>query len=307
MAEFIKAYCEKSKQYFGLRVEAVGGNQQVTDFYSIETDKAKTLGSTVDVPGLRVAANLRACFMCGNRGVGACECAKAKFGCQSGMGYRFQCLYCRQLRLFAKDEGAEEVSANMVGRTVVLEQGQEVVISAVGSGGLEQILVGVGWDVAKSGFDMDLDSSVLVKNSVTGTAELIYFGNKLHSSGCVSHRGDNIVGGKGVNTEGNDSENIDVYLRKVPADRDELWFVLNIYKCDERNQTLGDVRNMYITLKNGKTGQKLAAYTVNQGMRNKTAIVIGKAYKAGGSWRFKAIGDGIRISNVGQIRAYCHD
>ncbi len=301
---FIKAYCAKSAQYYGLRVEEDGSAMQVTDFYDIKEGEAKELSSTVNVPGLQSAPNLRACAQCGSRKAAGCGCAQRIYGCEAGQGYRFGCLYCSELHIFSVEEGAESVDANRVGRKVRLAQGQEVEISAAGSGALEHILVGVGWDIASQGKNMDIDSSVFVKSGKTADSELIYFGNKKHPSGCVVHMGDNLVGGK-YSEVTDDSENINVYLSKVPADRDEIYFVLNIYSCDTRRQTFKDVRNMYIRLTNAKNRQVLAEYVIDQGMGGQTGMIIGRAYRKGGRWMFQAIGKGVRVSSVHELEAYC--
>lgn len=228
----------------------------------------------------------------------------AKVG--ENQGYRYQCVYCDKLRVFSNEDGAEVVDTSMIGKTIRLTQGQEIVISAATGGNvLEHILVGVGWDESLSGPSMDVDSSVIVKSSASGASELIYFGNKMHPSGCISHRGDNLVGGSfGDNP---DSENIDVYLKKVPDNRDRLYFVLNIFECKTRNQNLGKVRNMYIRLTDNMSGKELCSYTVTSDLKNKTGMIIACMMRSGNLWKFEAIGKGINVANVHDIDTYCND
>lgn len=304
--QFIKAYCSKSKRYFGLRIEDMNGKLGCTDFYDMKEEDAKKLASSVDVPNLESALNLQPCFRCKSRRVAQCSCAKKVYPCDRLNDYRFQCLYCSELRIFSTADGSELEDASLIGKTVRLAQGQEVVISPAGSGALEHILVGVGWDIAKQGPSMDVDSSVLMKNRGQ-TSDLIYFGHLKHPSGCVVHMGDNLVGGAGDGLQNGDSENIHVYLRSVPDNCDQLYFVLNIYSADSRGQTLRDVRNMYIRLSDHKTGRALVEYHVEQGMENKTGMIIGKAYRSGGNWKFKAIGRGVAIDNVQNFERFCTD
>ena len=308
---FIKAYCQKSNQFYGLKVEEVNGVPRVTDFYDIDSATAKSLASTADVPDLESAPNLRTCFGagCHSRRVAGCTCAEKRCRCQRDQGYRFQCLYCKQLHIFSQDEGAEVFDASRVGSKIRLAQGQEVEISAAGSSStLEHILVGVGWDIATSGLDIDIDASVFVRSSAEDDSELVFFGNLQHSSGCVVHLGDNLVGGKNErNEEATDSENIDVYLKRVPEECGQLFFLVNIYACEMRGQDFSSVRNLYIRLSNAKTKQVLVEYTVDQNMRNKTGMVIGKAYRRGGRWIFKAIGQAVNVSSVEELITYCLD
>lgn len=302
--KFVKAYCPKSRKYYGMKVEEVSSRLQVTDFYDIDADTAKLLSSNVDVPGLETAANLRDCPFCHSRKVAGCHCLKGLISCRPDEGYRYLCIYCRDLRVFASGEGAEV--SGRVGEKVVLTQGQEVTISAMGSSSLQHIRVGVGWDVALVGSNIDLDASVLVKDSMGGDRELIYYGNKVHSSGCVVHMGDNLTGGKFEgNEDATDSENIDVYLGKVPAACDRLYFILNIYSCDTRFQTFHDVRNMYIRLTDGKTGRILVEYTASNITSSDTGIIIGVASRRGGNWVFRASGQTYRVSAVEDLCRYC--
>lgn len=302
--KFVKAYCPKSRKYYGMKVEEVSSRLQVTDFYDIGEETAKLLASNVDVPGLETAANLRSCPFCHSRKVAGCGCLESRISCKPDQGYRYLCIYCKELRVFASSEGAE--ASGRVGEKVVLTQGQEVTISAAGSGSLEHIRVGVGWDISRAGQSMDLDASVLVKSSRASKGELIYYGNKIHSSGCAVHMGDNLIGGKFEGNENaTDSENIDVYLRKVPTTCDRLYFILNIYGCSNRSQTFKNVRNMYIRLTNGKTGQVLVEYTANNISSRDTGIIIGVASRRGGNWVFKASGQTYRVATVHDLCKYC--
>lgn len=305
--KFIKATCRRSGRCYGLRI--TGGNDGVlrcTDFYDVSAEDARLIASNVDVPGLESAGNLRPCARCGGRHVAGCACAADERLCSSDAPYRFQCLYCNELHICSTTEGSELTDARRVGETIRLAQGQEVVISPAGSDALEHIRVGVGWDVARNGASMDVDSSVLMRFA-DSREELIFFNHLEHKSGCVRHMGDNLVGGAGKGLNNSDSENIHVHLRQVPDDCRELWFVLNIYRACEKEQTLGDVRNMYIRLTDEKTGNRLVEYHVEQGMKDKTGLVIGKVYRDGGSWKFRAIGRGVQIRSVLHFGEHCTD
>ena len=124
-----------------------------------------------------------------------------------------------------------------------------------------------------------------------------------HPSGCVIHHGDNLTGRGGI--QDGDDENISVYLDKVPADRDKLVFVLNIYDCDERRQTLDKVKNLYIKLYDPDSKKTLIQYRVDGNTGRDTAMVIGMAYKKNGAWSFKAIGRSLRVSSVQTLASRC--
>lgn len=304
-AQFIKAMCTRTGRYFGLRIEEEGGKQRCTDFYDMSPEQGKAVASTIDVPNLETAGNLRQCFRCGSRKVSGCNCAKKAFACETLHDYRFPCIYCSDLRIFSTADGSELTDSSRVGETIRLAQGQEVVISPAGAGALEHILVGVGWDEARGSQNMDVDSSVLVKGA--DGSDLIYFGHLTHESGAVVHKGDNLTGGAGKGLNNGDSENIHVYLRKVPSNRDRLYFVLNIFHAAKKGQTMRDVRNLYIRLTDYETGRVLVEYHVEQGMEHRNAMIIGKAFRSGSNWKFKAIGRGVDVDNVHQFDGVCTD
>ena len=132
--------------------------------------------------------------------------------------------------------------------------------------------------------------------------DLVYYGAKEHPSGCVIHHGDNLTGRDLANS---DDENISVYLNKVPAERDRLVFVLNIYRCFERKQTFGKIKNLYLKLYDPDSGNALIEYRVTGNFKNDTALIIGMAYRNHGSWYFKAIGKGSRAGSVTELANEC--
>ena len=306
MAEsnFLKAYCEKTNQYFGLEIKKFGSSWKVVNMIQLSSDEAKIISSEIEQSYFETNANLIACSKCGNRKVGGCSCAKKKHQCARNMKYQFDCIYCDALKIDYTLPTASEVGSR-AGGTVTLSQGQEVKIRYADDRPLTKIMVGVGWDPAPGANNMDVDSSVVVLSPNNREHDLVYYGDKEHSSGCVIHHGDNLTG-EGEIQDGDD-ENISVYLNKVPQQRDKLVFVLNIYNCDDRGQTLDKVRNLYIKLYDLDSKKTLIQYRVNGNMGRDTAIVIGMAYKKNGSWNFKAIGRSLRVSDVRTLASRCSD
>ncbi len=195
------------------------------------------------------------------------------------------------------------------GDKVVLSQGQEVKIRFADNKPLTNILVGVGWDPVSQGDNMDVDSSVVVMSSNGNQRELVYFSrpNMRHPSGCAELLEDNLTGEYTGNVDSNDDENILVDLKKVPQDRDRLVFLVNIYNCEEREQTLKDVKNFYIRLYDQVSKKVLIEYKVDNNQVNPTdtAIVIGVATRKTSGWSFKAIGKSLHVANVQTLAHEC--
>lgn len=84
---------------------------------------------------------------------------------------------------------------------------------------------------------------------------LYYYGNLRHPSGAIVHLGDNLTGeGEG------DDEQILIDLPSLPVEIVRLAIVVNIYRCRQRQQDFGQVRNAFLRLVDRVSGQELARY-----------------------------------------------
>lgn len=297
--------CSTKKKPVGFQFLIGMGESSLEGSYSITGDTAIVSGEPLPgkpVIGSNFAKN--GCKYCGNKHVFFCGCCN-RFVCYDGRAAAgFVCPSCGNTAKVPAASGNDiPRTASLgghvgTGEVVRLKQGEEVKIEFSDRRPLTRINVGVGWDPARGAADMDVDSSVVVAGG--SSFELIYFGNLEHPSGCVSHKGDNLTGDDLANA---DDENIVVQLDKVPANRDKLIFILNVYDAKNRDQTLGDVRNMYIRLYDPVSKQPLIEYNCPQVRRGDLGLVIGMAYRAGGGWCFKAIGEGSRAEDVHVLAA----
>lgn len=295
--KMLKAYCKKTGQKFGIEVAKQGLSWRAVDFIPITDEEASLMTSEVKQARFETNSNLLPCLKCGGRTIGGCACAPRSFQCRKGV-YNFQCIYCKELEI--DYSAATLVGGHRSGDVIRLSQGQIVKINVEEGKPLKKIEVGVGWDPVSSGDNMDIDSTVFVVGE--NGMETVYFGNLKHPSGCVHHHGDNLTGEDKANS---DDENITVHLDKVPRDRDRLIFVINIYNCSARGQTLGNVRNMYIRLYDPASRRPLIEYRVDQKLYGDTALVIGMAFRDGQGWQFKAIGKGSRATSISALETEC--
>lgn len=296
---FVKTYCDIGRKFYGLEVRKEGFSWKVTDVLPL-SEREALLASTdpeVNVRGLETADNLLACKGCGSRKVGGCSCAYGGQRCSGD--YDLMCVYCKHMKIDRSVPTSSEVRGT--GGTIRLSQGQEVKIRFSDDRPLTRIKVGVGWDPARSGHSVDVDSSVVVGNSQSRDHDLVYFGDLTHPSGCVVHHGDDLTGSGGLGM--NDDEMIDVDLTRVPRGKDMLIFILNIYRSDERGQCLEDVRNLYIKLYDPDSRKALFRFDVTDSAQygSNTGIVIGAAIRRGDGWSFKAVGRGLKVASVGEL------
>ena len=181
-----------------------------------------------------------------------------------------------------------------------LSKGQKVSLTK-DNPGLNNILVGLGWDVNAfdSGTSFDLDASVFIADAsgkCPSEKEFIFYGNKEHTSGAVKHMGDNTTG------EGDgDDEQIHIELNKVPANLEKIAFTVTIYEAEQRHQNFGQVSNSYIRIVDEATNTELVRFDLGEDFSIETAVVVGELYKNNGEWKFNAIGSGFQ----GGLAALC--
>ena len=184
---------------------------------------------------------------------------------------------------------------------VNLVKGQKIDLTK-GNPNLSKILVGLGWNIKQydSGDDFDLDASAFLlgaNGKVTNDYDFIFYHNLNHSSGAVSHTGDNLTGSLGAN----DDEVIRVDLKKLPENIEKVAFTVTIYDADIRHQNFGQISKAYIRIVDEVSGKELTRYDLGEDFSVETAVVVGELYRSSGEWKFNAIGSGFK----GGLRALC--
>lgn len=174
--------------------------------------------------------------------------------------------------------------------------------------GLTKVMCGLGWDVSETkglfglfkGNDFDLDASVLCltkKDKLKSKSDVVYYGNLNHSSGAITHLGDNLTG------EGDgDDEEISVDLTKIPDDILKLVFVVHIYKARQRQQSFGQVKNAFVRLVNLSNNQEIARYSLlGDEYGGKTAMILAEVYRDQGEWKMQAVGKGLMVNGLQEM------
>ncbi|MFM2060773.1 MAG: hypothetical protein RLZZ507_443 [Cyanobacteriota bacterium] len=196
-----------------------------------------------------------------------------------------------------------------------LQKGQRISLSKEAPG-LTKMMCGLGWDVAKrsgggffrnfgGGHEYDLDASVICLDSngkLTDKGNIIYFGNLQHSSGGITHTGDNLTGaGDG------DDEVIIIDLLRIPTEIAKLVFVINIYECITRKQDFSQVENAFVRLVNVANNKELARYNLSGKEYNgMTGMVLAELYRHNNEWKMAAVGNGVSVNGLGElVQSYC--
>ena len=167
---------------------------------------------------------------------------------------------------------------------------------------LTKVMVGLGWDVNEFGgatFDLDAAAFMCGANGKCPTdAEFVFYNNLVHSSGSVTHMGDNLTGeGEG------DDEQILVDLTTVPANIEKIAFTVTIHDAERKHQNFGQVSNAFIRVCDDTTGTEIVRYDLAEDFSIETAIVVGELYRYNGEWKFNAVGSGFQ----GGLLALCNN
>ncbi|MDR1960035.1 MAG: TerD family protein [Planctomycetaceae bacterium] len=158
--------------------------------------------------------------------------------------------------------------------------------------GLNQIKVGLGWDVRVTqgaAFDLDASAFLLSGSGQVRSEEDFIFYNQLQSKcGSVLHTGDNRTGeGEG------DDEEILVTLNSVPADVQKIVFTVTIHEGEKNGQNFGQVSSAFIRIVNSENNEEIARFDLSEDASTSTTMIFGEVYRHNGAWKFRAVGQGL--------------
>lgn len=226
---------------------------------------------------------------------------------------------------------------NLSKQTINLSKGQIINLSKDNSG-LNKIMIGLGWDenkghmrtetymkqpgflgklfgeqprevtrqvwVGKSGADYDLDAWLYLVDGGYNPdmSNLLYYGNKYlnKSKGEVAwHHGDNLTGGSGVR---GDDEQMSLTLNNVPSEYNEILVGVTIYRGFDRNQTFGDIENIFVRVVDERDNFEICRYEsrdVSNEYKDCYTFIVGKFIRRGSEWEFESTGKGTRDRDIG--------
>lgn len=157
---------------------------------------------------------------------------------------------------------------------------------------MNNIVVGVGWTLNAfdaDSLDLDISCFLLNKDGKTRVDEdFVFYNNMEGCDGAVQHNGDNLTGaGDG------DDETISIDLNGVPYDIIKIMFVFSIYKGEEKDQGMENVRNGYLRVINAANSQEILRYEVTEDVEghSETGMLIASLNREGPKWHFEAIGE----------------
>ncbi|MGW7328113.1 TerD family protein [Streptomyces sp. NPDC054840] len=172
---------------------------------------------------------------------------------------------------------------------VNLQKNQTVSLVKGGRPLLSQVKMGLGWEPAFRGKDIDLDASVIAYGPQRNHIDSCYFGKLSILGGAIKHSGDNLTGeGAG------DDEVIVVDLGRIPADATGLVFTVNSFS----GQKFTEVAKAYCRLIDAASGEELVRFDLT-GAEPQTGVMMAKLIKQfSGEWEMTAMGDFVKSRTV---------
>jgi len=172
---------------------------------------------------------------------------------------------------------------------VSLQKNQTVSLVKGGRPLLSQVKMGLGWEPAYRGKDIDLDASVIAYGPQRNHLDSCYFGKLSILNGAIKHSGDNLTGeGAG------DDEVIVVDLGRLPADATGLVFTVNSFS----GQKFTEVAKAYCRLMDAATGEELVRFDLTTA-EPQTGVMMAKLIKQfSGEWEMTALGEFVKSRTV---------
>ncbi|MEV4193299.1 TerD family protein [Streptomyces toxytricini] len=172
---------------------------------------------------------------------------------------------------------------------VSLQKNQTVSLVKHGKPLLAQVKMGLGWEPAFRGGDIDLDASVIAYGPQRNHIDSCYFGRLSILGGAIRHSGDNLTGeGAG------DDEVITVDLGRLPAEASGLVFTVNSFT----GQKFTEVAKAYCRLIDAATGEELVRFDLT-GAEPQTGVMMAKLIRQfSGEWEMTAMGDFVKSRTV---------
>ncbi|WP_066253453.1 TerD family protein [Neobacillus drentensis] len=183
---------------------------------------------------------------------------------------------------------------------VTLSKGQKVDLTK-SHPGLQNVVVGLGWNISQQGSNFDLDASAFLlgqTGTVNSDQDFVFYNNPSGGNGSIIYSGDNRTG-----AGAHDDEQIRIDLNKVPSHIHRVAFTITIHDAQMKGQNFGQITDSYVRIFNEQTNEELLRFNLGRDFTVETAIVAAELYRHNGEWKFNAIASGFQ----GGLAALCRN
>jgi tellurium resistance protein TerZ len=158
---------------------------------------------------------------------------------------------------------------------------------------IKQVTLGLGWDPAIEGKEIDLDANATLLRADGSVADMVFFNHQKSECGSISSTGDDLTGQNSVD---GDDEQIVVDLEKVPANIQSIVFSVTSYS----GQPFSEVKRSYTRIVD-TTDRKNVELANIELKGASTGIISSKLVRENNSWKFVAINKEITAKTVQDV------
>ena len=178
-------------------------------------------------------------------------------------------------------DGGRSELVNLDKGRVSLQKGERVRLVKTGAPALTEIVMGLGWDPARSGRSIDLDASVIAFDANGKKLEIVWFLHLTEFAGAIRHTGDNLTG-KGDG----DDEQIIVRLDDLPANVSALVFTITSFA----GHKFTDVSHAFCRLIDSRSKSELVRFDLTNSEARTGVLMAALTRTSAGPWVMQAIG-----------------
>nr|DAT59053.1 MAG TPA: TerD-like protein [Caudoviricetes sp.] len=158
---------------------------------------------------------------------------------------------------------------------------------------IKQVTLGLGWDPAIEGKEIDLDANATLLRADGSVADMVFFNHQKSECGSIYSTGDDLTGQNSVD---GDDEQIVVDLEKVPANIQSIVFSVTSYS----GQPFSEVKRSYTRIVD-TTDRKNVELANIELKGASTGIISSKLVRENNSWKFVAINKEITAKTVQDV------
>jgi tellurium resistance protein TerZ len=173
---------------------------------------------------------------------------------------------------------------------------------------LEEVCIGLNWgaiqkkggflNLFKENINVDLDGSVSMFDKNGSALDTVYYKKLISSDQAISHSGDDRGGDIGGDDD-KDNEILQINLKKVDPNIEQIVFYLNSFK----EQDFAEIPYSKIRIFEGtKSEVKEVFATFNLSadtqFAGKISMIMGKLVRTRNNWTFQTIGEAIAAKNI---------
>ena len=158
---------------------------------------------------------------------------------------------------------------------------------------IKQVTLGLGWDPAIEGKEIDLDANATLLRADGSVADMVFFNHQKSECGSIYSTGDDLTGQNSVD---GDDEQIVVDLEKVPANIQSIVFSVTSYS----GQPFSEVKRSYTRIVD-TTDRKNVELAIIELKGASTGIISSKLVRENNSWKFVAINKEITAKTVQDV------